>query len=181
MTLFKLEHSRTEYFADFAVYIVAVVLASTYVALYAPSAAWLEIAAAATGGLAAFSLLEYLVHRFVFHGPEPFRSWHAEHHRRPQALIGTPTIVTGAILVLVIFLPAAVIGDRWLAFGLSLGMAMGFLAYGWVHHWTHHGRARTGWMKNRKRVHAIHHGSGGVCLYGVTTSVWDRLFRSASV
>src|SRR5271166_1415615 len=115
MFLFKLEHSKTEYFADFAVYSVAVLLASTYVAFYAPRSAWLEVAVMAAGGFVAFTLLEYLVHRFVFHGPEPFRSWHAEHHRRPQALIGTPTVVTGTILVLVIFLPAAGLAGRWLA------------------------------------------------------------------
>jgi sterol desaturase/sphingolipid hydroxylase (fatty acid hydroxylase superfamily) len=178
MTLLKIEHSKVEYYADFGVYLLVIILAAGYLAGFAPRAAWPEIAAVALSGLIGFSLLEYAVHRFIFHGLEPFKSWHAEHHRRPQALIGTPTIVTVAILVVCIFLPVAAIGDRWLGTALSLGMAAGFLGYGWLHHSTHHARAKTRWMKNRKRVHAVHHASGGVCLYGVTTSVWDHLFGS---
>jgi sterol desaturase/sphingolipid hydroxylase (fatty acid hydroxylase superfamily) len=179
MTIFKLEHSKAEYFADFIVYIVVIVLAASYLIAYAPPAAYLGIVLTASCGLFGFSLLEYAVHRFLFHGLQPFRRWHDEHHKRPQALIGTPTVVTVAVLLVCIFLPAAVIGDRWLATGFALGMASGFLAYGWIHHSTHHTRAGSQWMKNRKRLHAQHHSSGGASMYGVTTSLWDHLFGSA--
>jgi hypothetical protein len=58
----------------------------------------LELVALALLGLVAWTLLEYALHRFVLHGLQPFRTWHAEHHRRPRALIGTPTILSATLI-----------------------------------------------------------------------------------
>jgi len=56
--------------------------------LTAPRAAALEAVGLAVLGLAAWTLIEYALHRFVLHGLQPFARWHADHHRRPSALIG---------------------------------------------------------------------------------------------
>ncbi|GAB1426064.1 hypothetical protein MASR2M16_32980 [Thauera terpenica] len=32
-------------------------------------------------GLVGWTLIEYLLHRFMLHRVEPFRAWHVEHHR----------------------------------------------------------------------------------------------------
>ena len=61
-------------------------------AIVAPYERRTELMALALLGLVAWTLLEYVLHRFVLHGMQPFQAWHAEHHRRPQALIGTPTV-----------------------------------------------------------------------------------------
>ena len=89
-------------------------------------------------GLAGWSLIEYAMHRFVFHGIEPFQRMHGEHHRRPQALIATPTVLSLALILVLVWLPATLLGGVWLAGGATLGVAVGYFAYGVIHHAVHH-------------------------------------------
>ena len=49
-----------------------------------------KVAGALLAGLVAWTLLEYVLHRFVLHGVEPFRAWHLAHHRNPTQPIRVP-------------------------------------------------------------------------------------------
>jgi sterol desaturase/sphingolipid hydroxylase (fatty acid hydroxylase superfamily) len=178
MTFYKLEYTKASYFADFAVYLLAVVCASAFLLLFAPPSEQLAIAICITGGLIGWSLLEYLLHRFVLHGPQPFRAWHLEHHQRPRALIGTPTAISVGLILGLMFLPMLVLAGPWRASGFTLGVAIGYLTYAWTHHALHHWRTDGAWLKSCKRQHAVHHGSHKGCQYGVTTAFWDRVFFS---
>ncbi len=178
MKAFAIDHSRLAYAADFAVYLAAIVLLGGYLLHATPPSAWTATLAAVAIGLVSWSLIEYAMHRFVFHGIEPFRRLHAEHHQRPQALIATPTALSAILVVLIFFLPATLLGSIWLGGGLTLGVITGYFAYGVTHHAVHHWRPRGAWMRQRKRLHAIHHHTPDRH-YGVTTSLWDRLFGSA--
>lgn len=177
MKILAIEHSRIAYFSDFAVYLAAILMLSAFLVRLAPRPVWTESAVAAAAGLLGWSLIEYAMHRFVFHGIEPFQRLHAEHHRRPQALIATPTVVSAAVIALLVMLPATLLGNLWLGCGLTLGVTTGYFAYGVVHHAVHHWRSRSAWMRQRRRLHAIHHRFPH-CYYGVTTSLWDRTFGS---
>jgi cyclopropane-fatty-acyl-phospholipid synthase len=91
--LFSLEHRKAAYRADFALHGIAVTLLAGYLLLDGPHERWPAIVACVVPGLAAWTAIDYAVHRFVFvlHGLYPFRCRHAEHHDRPAALISAPT------------------------------------------------------------------------------------------
>lgn len=176
MTLFKLEQHPVVYFADFVLYPAAIVTGTGMLLLQAVHPAWTLLLIAAPGFLG-WSLVEYILHRFVLHGVQPFKRWHEEHHSRPFALIGSSTAVSMALFVLLVFWPLSVASDRWVALAATLGIASGYLLYVVVHHATHHWKTRPGsWMHDRKRDHARHHMPGANGWYGVTTSFWDHVF-----
>lgn len=176
MSYFKIEFSKAAYAADFVVYLLTPVLVFGGLMYYGPTGSWPQIVSSIVGGLFAWTLLEYLLHRYVLHGLEPFRHWHQVHHRRPHALIGTPTVLSMILFTVCVFLPAWVIGNIWLGAGFTLGVVIGYAIYSWTHHAIHHWRATAPWLKQRKRLHAIHHHAQNGCGYGVITSFWDHVF-----
>ena len=177
MKILSIEHSAMGYFADFAIYLVVIVLLPIYLVDFAPAQILSRIALSVLAGLALWSLIEYAMHRLIFHGLEPFQRMHGAHHHHPQALIATPTLVSAALILLLVWLPATLLGGFWLGCGLTLGVTLGYFVYGVVHHAVHHWRARSAWMQQRKLLHAIHHRFPHYN-YGVTLSFWDRIFHS---
>lgn len=178
MGLLSLEHSKGAYRADFALYGVWVAALAAFLLLATPRALRLETGLLAVAGALGWSAIEYVLHRYVLHGLQPFRGWHEQHHRRPTALICAPTILSASLIGTLVFLPALVLGGPWRACALTLGVSAGYLAYAVTHHATHHWRADSAWLKRRKRWHALHH--HGMerpgCCYGVTSGLWDRVF-----
>lgn len=181
MGLFTLEHSRGAYRADFVVYGSAVPLLAAYLLLEGPRALWPQMALWALIGIAGWSLIEYLLHRFVLHGVQPFQGWHAEHHQRPAALICAPTILSAVLILTLVFLPVLLVSTLWRACALTLGVLAGYLGYAVVHHATHHWRSeQSAWLRKRKRWHARHHQARTPACFGVTSGFWDHVFGSAT-
>lgn len=179
MGLFSIEHGKLAYRADFAFYVLAVIALAGWLCASAPSAQWLQLAACAVAGLAAWTLIEYGLHRFMLHEMRPFSDWHAEHHRRPFALICTPTLLSASLFASLVFLPTLLASDLWSAGAFTLGVLIGYLAYTVTHHATHHWRASSHWLRQRKHWHALHHHPDDQrACYGVTTGFWDRVFGS---
>ncbi len=178
--LLSLEHNKLGYGADFALYGVAIVWLALYLGIDAPRAHWMLLLSYSLAGLAGWTLVEYLLHRFVLHGLPPFKSWHAQHHERPAALISSPTVFSASLILLLVFLPALQVTDEWRACALTLGLLIGYFAYAVTHHATHHWRGG-GWLRQRKLWHARHHRSGAApACYGVTSSLWDRVLGSTA-
>jgi len=179
MGLLTTEHGRVRYVADFVLYAVASTALAVLLAVVAPYTRRMEILSFALLGLVAWTLVEYMLHRFVLHGIEPFKAWHAEHHRRPRALIGTPTILSAALIAALVFLPALMLSNLWRASALTLGLLTGYLMYAIVHHATHHWRVDNAWLRQVKRHHALHHSPiAGPGRYGVSDAFWDVVFRT---
>ena len=180
--LIALEHSHAAYRADFAMYGAAIVGLAVFLAVEAPHESWLTTVALTVLGLFCWSAIEYALHRFVLHGLQPFLGWHEAHHERPTALICAPTILSAALIVALVFLPALMLSDLWRACALTLGVMTGYLGYAMTHHATHHLRANSDWLQCRKRWRALHHRrtSPSSGHYGVTSAFWDHLFGSAS-
>lgn len=179
MGLFTLEHSKLAYRTDFALYGVAVASLTAVLVLDGLAAQRFESALWVAAGLAGWSLIEYVLHRFVLHGLQPFRGWHTEHHERPTALICAPTLLSAALIAALVFLPALRLGGLWRACAVTLGVVGGYLAYAITHHATHHWRADGNWLRERKRWHALHHHRRWPGCYGVTSGIWDRVFATA--
>lgn len=187
------EHSPAAYRADFVIY-GAVSIALGIALLAGP---WqLRLLGWALGGALGWTLLEYLLHRFVLHGLPPFKHWHAEHHRRPGALIAAPTLLTASLFTTLLLLTGWGLG-AWPAAALSFGLLNGYLAYGLTHHVIHqpatarsHAWISRRWLAQRRIWHGMHHrrlattaALAGTPLpftaqgyYGVSSTFWDRVF-----
>jgi sterol desaturase/sphingolipid hydroxylase (fatty acid hydroxylase superfamily) len=129
-------------------------------------------------GFMSSGLLEYVLHRWVLHGPSSMaRRGHAQHHAEPRALISTPlfVIMTGALVIwglLGLVLPAGV------AALLVFGLYAGYNYFALVHHWQHHrghDLACVAYWRRLERLHHLHH-HRQVVNFGVSTTIWDRLF-----
>lgn len=181
MGLLSIEHSRTAYVADLALYALAVVLLAGLLMVAAPAREAPALVGLVLAGVAAWTVMEYVVHRFILHGLQPFRRWHALHHAKPLALVGAPTVLSATLIVGLVAAPAWWLADGWQALALVLGVVAGYLGYGLVHHAIHHVRADLAWLKHLKRWHALHHAPGAPprC-YGVTSGFWDRVFGTAT-
>jgi sterol desaturase/sphingolipid hydroxylase (fatty acid hydroxylase superfamily) len=177
--VFSVEHSKAAYLADFALLFASTAGLATFLVATSTRERWIEIAAFVPAGLAGWTLIEYVVHRFVLHGLRPFSSWHALHHRRQTDLIYAPTILTAAVITGLVFLPAWMLGGLWRACALMLGLLSGYAAYSVTHHAVHHRRGDGAWLRRRKRWHSLHHRpSEPPGRYGVTTAFWDHVFRT---
>jgi cyclopropane-fatty-acyl-phospholipid synthase len=179
MGLLSLEHSRAAYAADFVLY-GAAVLALSITLLAVPAARTPAVAALVLAGVAGWTLLEYVLHRFVLHGLQPFKGWHDAHHARPTALICAPTLLSAGLIAGGVFAPAWWLGTPWQASALTLGVLAGYLAYATTHHAVHHWHRGGSWLLARKRWHARHHSPrpGQAPCYGVTSGLWDHAFGS---
>ena len=170
--------SKTAYHADFAIY--AIVL-GVLIAAAALSTNWVQRLhwfAAFTVAAASWTLLEYLLHRFLLHRVAPFAAMHGVHHDAPRAYVGTPTWVTLGIIWLSVFVPAWRGVSFNVASGLTAGVMMGFLWYGVVHHVIHYRRPRllSAWMVATTHRHLRHHYSAQPGNFGVTIPLWDYVF-----
>lgn len=180
MGLLSLEHSQAAYRADCYLYGAAVTALTLSLAVWAPQGHAPQLLACVVLGLVGWSAAEYGLHRFVLHGLPPFRRWHLEHHARPAALVGTPTLLSATLFLTLVFVPVWWVRDLWQAQALMLGLLGGYLTYALTHHALHHGRGTSAWLQRRKRWHARHHSAAGATTcFGVTSAVWDHLLRSA--
>jgi sterol desaturase/sphingolipid hydroxylase (fatty acid hydroxylase superfamily) len=178
MKLLSLEHGRTAYVVDFVFYASAVLSLAVFLLCMPPPGTALQACAVVLLGLCSWSLIEYIFHRFILHGLQPFRRLHALHHARPRALICTPTVLSAGLIFVLVFLPACYWSDLWRASQLTLGVLLGYLAYSVMHHAMHHWRSPMPWFMRRKRWHALHHHADEPVCMGVTSTVWDYVFRS---
>ncbi|TEL23106.1 sterol desaturase family protein, partial [Pseudomonas aeruginosa] len=158
MPLFKLEHSKLVHRTDIAFYVVGVLVLAVWLGLFCPAELRLECLLLAALGLVAWSLLEYLLHRFVLHGLSPFRQWHQSHHQRPGALIGLSTLSSAALFIGLVYLPALLALGPWRGSSLALGIMSGYLAYILTHHAVHHfDHSGNAWLARRQLCHHLHH------------------------
>lgn len=204
MGLLSFEHSPLAYRSDFIAYGLAVAALGASLVLDTPAGAAVASIAGVAAGLLLWTALEYALHRWVLHGLEPFRHWHAQHHQRPQARIGSHTLISAALFAGLIYLPAAWLAGlpdapHWgpaPARALTLGVIAGYLLYSLLHHALHHGPSGPAWLRERRRWHAWHHQGWhhlgpllagqpvrdrteppAIC-FGVTSGFWDRVLGS---
>ena len=180
MSILSFKLGKVAYAVDLAVYLIAPTLAAAVVYYFSERGEALPILAAAILGFVSWTLLEYVLHRFVLHHLPPFKQWHGDHHLNPTAAVGTPTMFSLSLIALIIFLPAVYLAGWQLGGGFAMGLLVGYSIYTWVHHGEHHWHGQNKWFRKLKRAHAIHHYAHNDRNYGVTTSFWDRLFGTYS-
>ncbi|MBS0432689.1 MAG: sterol desaturase family protein [Proteobacteria bacterium] len=131
-------------------------------------------------GLLAFSLLEYVVHRWLFHGPfEVFEQGHRRHHEQPRGYDALPFFLPPlAYLLLAALLACVMPASSALLIGGSV--AAGYAAYG-LSHWSMHAfRFRHPLARAWAAAHHIHH-NHPERNFGVTSPLWDAVLRTQYV
>jgi len=141
---------------------------------------WPAAVAAVAGGILAFTFVEYAMHRWYFHGPTEFADGlHRGHHRHPKSPTAIPCLSSAAAPVLFWWPLSRLLGDTQAWFFLS-GLLGGYFYYSLLHHLQHRIRTHALPLRILRRMwaaHGIHHARGNVN-YGVTTALWDRIFRT---
>lgn len=137
-------------------------------------------------GVLAWTLLEYVLHRWVFHfRPDPRSELqrdvafliHGVHHDWPydaDRLVMPPVVAICIALVVGVPMRAAV--GAALFPGLFAGLVAGYLWYDLTHYAVHHLRQHTRAGKLQRRNHLVHHFTQPDARYGVTTPLWDICF-----
>jgi hypothetical protein len=179
MGVLSLEHGKFAYRADLGVYALVCAGIACLLVVDGPSRMASQMFGLFLCGLAGWTLIEYLIHRFIMHAMQPFSGWHQQHHQHPTALISTPTVVSFSLIAVLVYLPALLAFGWWRACALTLGVVLGYFTYGIAHHAAHNWNFSNRWFKHHKRVHALHHHLQPPGSFGVTTSLWDHVFRSA--
>lgn len=143
-------------------------------------------AAAFGAGWLTLSLVEYLLHRYYFHRtPAPSREGrieaflaHGYHHQYPQDVtrLVLPPLATVPIAVPVFLLAHLALGLTGdMAFA---GLVTGYIAYDTLHYVTHHTHAKRGPFAWLRRYHMLHHHDRVPGRYGVSSPLWDFVFRT---
>ena len=138
-------------------------------------------------GILIWTLLEYALHRFVFHIQFPLRdprlreivnASHLAHHaspRDPTKLLVRPLYGLTISTVLYAALLALSRNAFWAA-GIMTGVWTGFLYYEAVHYRVHFSSSESCFIARQRRRHFYHHFTNNKRSFGVTSPLWDHVF-----
>lgn len=146
----------------------------------------LTVLALIVPALVTWTLTEYLAHRFVFHFPASnrFSRWlvfmfHGVHHDAPRDKTRLVMPPAGAVLLMLVIwgLFSLLIPRPWLEPFVAF-FVIGYLAYDYIHYATHHFPMRSAAARQLKQYHMQHHFSGESGRFGVSSPLWDIIFRT---
>jgi len=136
-------------------------------------------------GFLVFTFVEYLVHRYVFHMGTytAFRkklqyAFHGVHHDYPKDKdrLAMPPILSITISTALLFLFRLAMGDFVYAF--LPGFLMGYASYLFVHYIVHAYPPPKNVFKILWVHHGIHHYKSPNRAFGVSSPLWDVIFRT---
>jgi sterol desaturase/sphingolipid hydroxylase (fatty acid hydroxylase superfamily) len=172
--------SKLGYFSEFLLFPPLVLIAALLSFGGHVPARPLLCALAYAGGLVGWTLVEYVLHRVLFHHAPILSQIHECHHDSPNELIGTPAWASVWIGVAAFAAPCWVLLGFDLGTAATAGLVTGYLWYVFVHYATHHWRPRRNSYLYRARMrHARHHHLSHAGNFGVTTGIWDHVFGTA--
>lgn len=130
-------------------------------------------------GISFWTLVEYMLHRFVLHKLPGIAQLHDRHHVRPSAFVGTPVWIS-FIAWLIVFLLLWRISDFEIASGGLSGLILGYVWYLLVHDAVHRWPLKQdSWLLKVRRRHLLHHHhSDRTGNFGVSTGFWDAVFKT---
>lgn len=136
-------------------------------------------------GLFFWTFTEYLLHRWIFHWQPTnprVREWfypvHQLHHdvQEWDRIVAPPLLSVPPALVL--FLLFWLLLGRPTVFPFFGGFLIGYLAYDYTHFTIHYVRPRTWIGKGLRKRHLQHHFACPDRWYGVSSPLWDHVFRT---
>jgi len=162
-----------------------VIVYMLYAAFFQSKLSILAVAALFPLGVLSWTLLEYIIHRYVFHYEPKSRLGkrlhfivHGVHHDYPndaRRLVMPPSIsIPLAIVFWVLF---ALTFGRF-APPISAGFGFGYVCYDSIHYAIHHFAMKRGVWSWLKQYHLRHHYKDDHAGYGVSSPLWDYVFRT---
>jgi len=144
-----------------------------------------RVAGMALLGLSVWTLTEYALHRWFFHwepaNPRMRRLLYPAHqlHHDVQEWdrIVAPPLMSIPLGLASFGLSSLLLGAP-AVFPFFGGFTIGYLSYDFVHLYTHFGRPRSWLGKGLRRRHLQHHHACPYRWYGVSSPLWDYVFRT---
>ncbi|MBE7170736.1 MAG: sterol desaturase family protein [Williamsia sp.] len=177
--------SKVHFSVPLIIYI-PVILFFAYKALFAEEVSTLFFAGFFLLGILLWTVTEYFLHRYIFHFV-PSSSWglrlhfifHGVHHDYPRDAkrLVMPPSASIPLAVGFYFLFDLVFSKAQL-FSFFPGFVTGYLIYDMMHYAMHHYNFKSSLMKRVKQHHMLHHYSDPTKGYGVSSKLWDEIFRS---
>jgi 4-hydroxysphinganine ceramide fatty acyl 2-hydroxylase len=156
-----------------------------YVSLWRRQLSFVAVAALFLLGILLWTLIEYLIHRYVFHY-EPKTRWgkqlhfviHGVHHDYPNDArrLVMPPVISVPLAFLFFGLFFLIFGS--LAPAVFAGLVFGYLCYDMLHYATHHLAMKSGVWLWLKQYHLRHHFKDDHVGYGISSPLWDYVFRT---
>ncbi|MDN3644175.1 sterol desaturase family protein [Lutimonas halocynthiae] len=134
-----------------------------------------------------WTLAEYLLHRYVFHWISENKFvqrfhfvMHGSHHLYPRdserlLMPPVPGIIMATILFSIFYLIFTMIGYPLYTWGFFPGFFLGYLLYSFLHRATHVVKPPKR-FKYLWRHHSLHHYKYPDKAFGVSNTLWDRIF-----
>jgi 4-hydroxysphinganine ceramide fatty acyl 2-hydroxylase len=144
-----------------------------------------EMLIASPIGLIVFTMMEYAIHRWVFHhfeisNPALYDRLHGAHHRKPSdpKRRSVPLFYSAVVAIPVISLSLfGAIGSA-IAAGITVGYILFEVAHAVAHSaWAK--RLNIGLIRTLVRRHAAHHYKNAKAEFGILIPLWDNVFDSA--
>lgn len=134
-------------------------------------------------GMIAFTFVEYLIHRFIFHfrtensqEEELQYKIHGVHHEFPRDKdrLVMPPLLSIVVAVMFFFLFRLLTGEQvWFYFA---GFAAGYSTYLIIHYAVHRFRPPANFLKYLWKHHSLHHYQSTEAAFSVSFPLWDYLF-----
>jgi sterol desaturase/sphingolipid hydroxylase (fatty acid hydroxylase superfamily) len=147
-----------------------------------------QIASLFLTGMFFWTFFEYIMHRFVFHFLAESKKTqkivyviHGNHHEYPRDrerlfMPPVPSLVLASVIFSLMYFIAYLFGAQLNVFSFFSGFMLGYLMYGTMHYAIHAWNPPYKWMKPLWRNHHLHHYKNEMQGFGVSTTLWDRLF-----
>ncbi len=157
-----------------------------YLAIFDYKISVLGIIGLIAAGLFIWTITEYLLHRFIFHfhtttdfGKRITFMFHGVHHDYPNDTkrLVMPPSVSIPLAIGFFFLFKVIIGSVFLA-PFYIGFIGGYLFYDISHYAIHHFNMHSKFWLVIKNHHMRHHYQDPELGYGVSSPLWDIIFRS---
>ena len=136
-------------------------------------------------GVLTWGLIEYWLHRFVFHfdaqsekGRRFVHAMHLSHHANPKNMDDLFTSLRLSLPIASCYcaLAWALMGSWQAMVYLFIGLMAGYFSYEFLHYQAHHGVPRSRVFRYLKKYHLLHHHQTSALRFGVTSPVFDYLF-----
>ena len=165
---------------------IPVVLYFLYKAIFVFHIAALPLVGYFAIGFLVWTFAEYTLHRFVFHfhhdsdfGRKMHFIFHGVHHDYPNDTYRLVMVPSMSVPLAFVFygLFYLILGAE-LASAIFPGFVAGYLTYDMTHYVVHHANWKNQYFQNLKKHHILHHFKYPDQGYGVSSTLWDKVFGS---
>ena len=138
------------------------------------------------GGYFFWTLMEYWIHRVIFHfEPEEgfgarlhwiIHGVHHDHPNDPLRLVMPPSVSVPLSSLFLVGFWAVLDAPLWYSFGA--GFIAGYLIYDMTHYHLHHHKPKTRFGRRLRELHMRHHFQDETVGFGISAPYWDHVFRT---